>query len=224
MVLLKGFGQDGFRFFTNHESRKGKELVRAAAALGARGGSWGVAVAFSPFAPGLRFAGKRSSPGLGQGSSRHRTGAGPAAAKRGVSLNFKAGSDAELLTALSSLPAGRQPLRFARLLLGAPQPAGELPTGDAGGAGGSRGSSPWHGVRQRVLPPAGWDAGARAFGWGSRSDGSQPLRMGRDGMGGACILRGESRGMGQFLTREPTQPLWHPLARAQLTVPGTGTD
>ncbi|NXK86925.1 PNPO oxidase, partial [Formicarius rufipectus] len=26
MVLLKGFGQDGFRFFTNHESRKGKEL------------------------------------------------------------------------------------------------------------------------------------------------------------------------------------------------------
>lgn len=29
MVLLKGFSQDGFRFFTNHESRKGKELVRA---------------------------------------------------------------------------------------------------------------------------------------------------------------------------------------------------
>ncbi|XP_053944505.1 pyridoxine-5'-phosphate oxidase [Cuculus canorus] len=26
MVLLKGFGQDGFRFFTNFESRKGKEL------------------------------------------------------------------------------------------------------------------------------------------------------------------------------------------------------
>ncbi|CAM2108888.1 pyridoxine-5'-phosphate oxidase isoform X2 [Caretta caretta] len=26
MVLLKGFSQDGFRFFTNHESRKGKEL------------------------------------------------------------------------------------------------------------------------------------------------------------------------------------------------------
>ncbi|NXD46491.1 PNPO oxidase, partial [Copsychus sechellarum] len=26
MVLLKGFGQDGFRFFTNYESRKGKEL------------------------------------------------------------------------------------------------------------------------------------------------------------------------------------------------------
>ncbi|KAM6295357.1 LOW QUALITY PROTEIN: pyridoxine-5'-phosphate oxidase [Aegotheles albertisi] len=26
MVLLKGFGQDGFRFFTNHESRKGREL------------------------------------------------------------------------------------------------------------------------------------------------------------------------------------------------------
>ncbi|NWH75055.1 PNPO oxidase, partial [Piaya cayana] len=26
MVLLKGFGQDGFRFFTNLESRKGKEL------------------------------------------------------------------------------------------------------------------------------------------------------------------------------------------------------
>lgn len=28
MVLLKGFGKDGFRFFTNSESRKGKELVR----------------------------------------------------------------------------------------------------------------------------------------------------------------------------------------------------
>uniref|UniRef100_A0A9L0KBK9 Pyridoxine-5'-phosphate oxidase n=1 Tax=Equus asinus TaxID=9793 RepID=A0A9L0KBK9_EQUAS len=28
MVLLKGFGKDGFRFFTNFESRKGKELVR----------------------------------------------------------------------------------------------------------------------------------------------------------------------------------------------------
>lgn len=28
MVLLKGFGQDGFRFFTNYESRKGRELVR----------------------------------------------------------------------------------------------------------------------------------------------------------------------------------------------------
>ncbi|XP_065278638.1 pyridoxine-5'-phosphate oxidase [Emys orbicularis] len=26
MVLLKGFSQNGFRFFTNHESRKGKEL------------------------------------------------------------------------------------------------------------------------------------------------------------------------------------------------------
>ncbi|XP_021095953.1 pyridoxine-5'-phosphate oxidase isoform X1 [Heterocephalus glaber] len=26
MLLLKGFGQDGFRFFTNYESRKGKEL------------------------------------------------------------------------------------------------------------------------------------------------------------------------------------------------------
>uniref|UniRef100_K9IZC2 Pyridoxine-5'-phosphate oxidase n=1 Tax=Desmodus rotundus TaxID=9430 RepID=K9IZC2_DESRO len=26
MVLLKGFGKDGFRFFTNSESRKGKEL------------------------------------------------------------------------------------------------------------------------------------------------------------------------------------------------------
>ncbi|KAH0626787.1 hypothetical protein JD844_001989 [Phrynosoma platyrhinos] len=26
MLLLKGFGQEGFRFFTNHESRKGKEL------------------------------------------------------------------------------------------------------------------------------------------------------------------------------------------------------
>lgn len=27
MLLLKGFGKDGFRFFTNFESRKGKELV-----------------------------------------------------------------------------------------------------------------------------------------------------------------------------------------------------
>ncbi|NXP01902.1 PNPO oxidase, partial [Certhia brachydactyla] len=26
MVLLKGFGQDGLRFFTNYESRKGREL------------------------------------------------------------------------------------------------------------------------------------------------------------------------------------------------------
>ncbi|XP_077170229.1 pyridoxine-5'-phosphate oxidase isoform X2 [Paroedura picta] len=26
MLLLKGFSQDGFRFFTNHESRKGREL------------------------------------------------------------------------------------------------------------------------------------------------------------------------------------------------------
>ncbi|XP_042667102.1 pyridoxine-5'-phosphate oxidase isoform X2 [Centrocercus urophasianus] len=26
MVLLKGFGRDGFRFFTNYESRKGREL------------------------------------------------------------------------------------------------------------------------------------------------------------------------------------------------------
>ncbi|XP_035168909.1 pyridoxine-5'-phosphate oxidase [Oxyura jamaicensis] len=26
MVLLKGFGQDGFRFFTNRQSRKGREL------------------------------------------------------------------------------------------------------------------------------------------------------------------------------------------------------
>lgn len=28
MVLLKSFDKDGFRFFTNYESRKGKELVR----------------------------------------------------------------------------------------------------------------------------------------------------------------------------------------------------
>lgn len=43
MVLLKGFGQDGFRFFTNYESRKGKELVRAAAgaALGVPAGGVG---------------------------------------------------------------------------------------------------------------------------------------------------------------------------------------
>ncbi|XP_066942865.1 pyridoxine/pyridoxamine 5'-phosphate oxidase-like isoform X3 [Macrobrachium rosenbergii] len=28
MVLLKGYGKDGFRFFTNYTSRKGEELVR----------------------------------------------------------------------------------------------------------------------------------------------------------------------------------------------------
>ncbi|XP_071519252.1 pyridoxine/pyridoxamine 5'-phosphate oxidase-like isoform X4 [Panulirus ornatus] len=28
MVLLKGFGKEGFRFFTNYSSRKGRELVR----------------------------------------------------------------------------------------------------------------------------------------------------------------------------------------------------
>ncbi len=34
MVLLKGFGPDGFRFFTNHGSRKGQQLAgRPAAAL-----------------------------------------------------------------------------------------------------------------------------------------------------------------------------------------------
>ena len=27
MVLLKGYGKDGFKFFTNYTSRKGKELV-----------------------------------------------------------------------------------------------------------------------------------------------------------------------------------------------------
>ena len=31
MLLLKGFGKDGFRFFTNYESRKGKELGRVRA-------------------------------------------------------------------------------------------------------------------------------------------------------------------------------------------------
>ncbi|XP_024601434.1 pyridoxine-5'-phosphate oxidase isoform X4 [Neophocaena asiaeorientalis asiaeorientalis] len=41
MVLLKGFGKDGFRFFTNFESRKGQELVRVHAPKpsGASGGS-----------------------------------------------------------------------------------------------------------------------------------------------------------------------------------------
>lgn len=33
MVLLKGYGNEGFRFFTNYESRKGSELVRAASVL-----------------------------------------------------------------------------------------------------------------------------------------------------------------------------------------------
>ena len=27
MVLLKGYGKEGFRFFTNYTSRKGRELV-----------------------------------------------------------------------------------------------------------------------------------------------------------------------------------------------------
>lgn len=70
MVLLKGFGQDGFRFFTNHESRKGKELVRAAGAPAVlEGGSPGGRWLSSPFAPGLRVSEKWSSPGLGRGSA-----------------------------------------------------------------------------------------------------------------------------------------------------------
>lgn len=28
-VLLKGYGRDGFKFYTNYESRKGHELVSA---------------------------------------------------------------------------------------------------------------------------------------------------------------------------------------------------
>ena len=32
MVLLKGFGADGFRFFTNYESRKGEQLAAASRA------------------------------------------------------------------------------------------------------------------------------------------------------------------------------------------------
>lgn len=56
MVLLKGFGQDGFRFFTNHESRKGKELVRAGGALGVLGGSLEGGRLPSPSAPGLRLS------------------------------------------------------------------------------------------------------------------------------------------------------------------------
>ena len=30
MVLLKGFGPDGFRFYTNYESAKGDEMARPA--------------------------------------------------------------------------------------------------------------------------------------------------------------------------------------------------
>ena len=33
MVLLKGYSNEGFRFFTNYESRKGSELVRSASVL-----------------------------------------------------------------------------------------------------------------------------------------------------------------------------------------------
>lgn len=93
MVLLKGFGQDGFRFFTNHESRKGKELVRAAAAPGLarirgvlEGGSQEGQWLSSPFIP--RVSEKQSGHGLRRGSAQHRVQAGPAAAKCGVSLNF----------------------------------------------------------------------------------------------------------------------------------------
>lgn len=70
MVLLKGFGQDGFRFFTNHESRKGKELVRAGGPGGLGGSPWGTA-ASQPLC----------SPGLGRGS---------AAAKCGIFVIFEA--------------------------------------------------------------------------------------------------------------------------------------
>lgn len=99
MVLLKGFGQDGFRFFTNHESRKGKELVRAAAAPGLaripgvlEGGSPGGTVAFQPLCTKGLGEAKR------QGSARHHVQAGPAAEF------FKAGDNAGLLTVLLSLP------------------------------------------------------------------------------------------------------------------------
>ena len=53
MVLLKGFGCDGFRFFTNYESRKGRELVSAAcgALPGAAPGAAGPLTALSHISP-----------------------------------------------------------------------------------------------------------------------------------------------------------------------------
>lgn len=53
MVLLKGFGRDGFRFFTNYESRKGRELVSAAcgALPGASPGAAGPLTALSHIPP-----------------------------------------------------------------------------------------------------------------------------------------------------------------------------
>ena len=53
MVLLKGFGRDGFRFFTNYESRKGRELVSAAcgALPGAAPGAAGPLTALSHIPP-----------------------------------------------------------------------------------------------------------------------------------------------------------------------------
>lgn len=57
MVLLKGFGRDGFRFFTNYESRKGRELVSAAcgALPGAAPGAAGPLTALSHIPPPPRF-------------------------------------------------------------------------------------------------------------------------------------------------------------------------
>lgn len=54
MVLLKGFGRDGFRFFTNYESRKGRELVSAGLRAGiprsCSGAAWPLtALSCSPF-------------------------------------------------------------------------------------------------------------------------------------------------------------------------------
>ena len=53
MVLLKGFGKDGFRFFTNFQSRKGKELVRVhgKSFLGLQGPALASLVAFSRHLP-----------------------------------------------------------------------------------------------------------------------------------------------------------------------------
>lgn len=108
-----------------------------------------------------------------------------------------------LVAALSSLshPPGLQPLRFARLLLGAPQPAGE--SGSPGDVGGSEGpwSDPGDGVRQRLLPRR---MGVTC-GWGSRSLGPNP--RGGDGMGGAHVLGWKSQGNGEgFLEEEPPRP------------------
>lgn len=122
-----------------------------------------------------------------------------------------------MLTALSSLRPGRQPLRFTGLLLGAPEPAGE--SWSPGGVGGPGGHGRALGTvsGSGCSPPRGGMLGLTHLGGDH-----PPMGPGDEtGWGCPCFLWGW---MGQFLDEEPTQPLWRLLARAQLRVPGTGTD